>query len=143
MGVDIHVYVMKHDKVNNKYEWLKIFNKAGELIPAYDARDHELFDELQQNMVLKTPFAQIPKDCFDEDFYKEYEDSLEWCYGFGCINLADLIIYLEKSAKNFDEERQSSLCNFKNRIENYIEFALDDVWNYNLSDIYILYWFDH
>ena len=23
MGVDIHVYVMKHDKASNKYEWLK------------------------------------------------------------------------------------------------------------------------
>lgn len=149
MGVDIHVYVTKRDKVNNCYHWIKIFDKNGNLIPAYEERNYSLFDALNDNPN-NTNFASIPEICFDKDFLKEFKESQDiGFYGWGMINLADLKLYamnpihFDSNNEYGDEINKTTFDKFINKIESYAEIGLYNEWGYHTSDIFIFFWFDH
>ena len=146
MGVDIHVYILRHDRVDNHYNWIKIYNKNNEIIPVYDKKDYELFDILK---IEGRSFISIPEICFDKDFYQEFKESENiGFYGWGMINLADLKIYANENPTidiDYNKTRKSPLFKFINIIESYVELGDDEYqWIINKpSDIFIFFWFDH
>ena len=151
MGKDIHVAIAIRNNETGYYDKVEIFNKKGDkylYINPYDARNHELFELLEEDI----PWNQLHTTFLEPSFAKEIQEiqNTMGYFNFREINLADLKNYLmlNPTVSDYDDDDTEELTYktnpvkfFIEQIEYYIEFAGYEF--YYPSDIYILYWFDN
>ena len=151
MGKDIHVAIAIRNTETGHYDKVEIFNKKGDkylYIKPYDARNHELFELLEEDV----PFSRLHTAFLEPSFAEEIDKKRDIIgyFGFKEINLADLKNYLilNPTIPDYDNDDAEELTYktnpikfFIEQIEYYIEFAGYEF--YSPSDIYILYWFDN
>ena len=161
MGKDIHIRVVKRNRETNNWELINLYQKKENEIVAinlFPFRNYDIFDILQgkENCTNLNPLpiamAGLPSE-LQEEIAKDKE---ELCYDFKEVTLADLKLYFEYSPKikdwdsYYEDENDprgfitNPIKYFIERIEYFLEFAIDSSWkwNYSNSDIKILYWFD-
>ena len=135
MGVDIHLYIAKLNKQTNIWEELELFHKNQEKVYAFQDRNHDIFDMLDENSSSYTlEMNEHVTGSVATDFLYA-QDSLGF-YKFREINLADLKL-ATKSSRRYKW--------FIKLIENYINFAEDSLSDAELhpSSYKIIYWYDH
>ena len=163
MGKDIHIRIVKRNRETNNWELVNLYRKDEnneiKKINFYPFRNYDIFDILQERedltqlSILPIAMAGLPTELQEEIT----EDEAEGCYDFKEVTLADLKLYFEYNPqiKDWDAYYEDELDprNFKTnpikyfieRIEYFLDFAIDSFWkwNYSNSDIKILYWFDN
>ena len=155
MGIDIHTYIFKRNRKENKWEQEKLFTKKEneyKEVDVYPYRSYELFDILSEKEDDKYVAFPIDEKALPEDFQEKLKNETDFCYDFREINFADLKLYLIRQPKVRDYDYEENDVNafkdnpvkaFAERIEWYLDLA-EPFWDFMPpSDIKIVYWFDH
>lgn len=147
MGVDIHIKMIVFNRHDGEWEDVTLFQKKGKqfkIVPLYSFRDYELFDILTNKENNNFPKAPLNEKFLPEKLQEEIKEAKKWCYGFSETTFADIKLYLHQYPFVPDKMKENPVKSFYNRLNNYLSFYLEDEpWDNLLSDIKILYWFDH